>query len=126
MLDLKYCKQADINIPPMSKVEKSKSAKLMKVGGLWFFIQKTNAFIQIYEVSTQRLIMSPGMHSRGLNKLVKDIRIIRKAVDLYTKEHPWGIMKLNSWSMNQESESQIVYYNSLTQSFAKLLPSPLI
>ena len=126
MLDLDKCKQADIQIPLMSKVKKSKSAKLMKIEDLWFFIQKTKDFTNIYEVSTQRLVMCPGTYSRGLNKLVKDIDIIRKAVDLYKRKYPWGIMKLNSWSMKQESEMDTVYWNSHIQSFTKLKSIPLI
>ena len=126
MIPLAKCKQADINIPSMSKVEKSKSAKLMKIKDMWFFIQKTKHFTNIYEVSTQRLIMCPGIYSAGLNKLVKDIDIVRDAVALYKKEHPWGLMKLNSWSMNPESTRDIVYWNSHIQNYVDLKKTPLI
>ena len=81
MLNLADCFDADINIP--KDPEKSKSKKLMKIAGMWFFIQHTKTFIKIYEVSTKKLIMAPGDLNKGLDKLVDNIDEVKKAVEEY-------------------------------------------
>lgn len=89
MFDLKTCFLADINIPDIDKVEKSKSKKLMKIGSLWFFIQRTQSSTKIYEVQTKKLIMAPGNYAKGLNLLVGNISDVEEAVESYIKECPW-------------------------------------
>ena len=88
MIKLRDCKDADINLVDIDKVEKSKSKKLMKIGKLWFFIQRNQTFTMIYEISTKKSIMAPGNYAKGLNLLVSKISEIEDAVDEYFKEFP--------------------------------------
>jgi hypothetical protein len=76
---LKDCLDADIKMP--DDPTKSKSKKLIKIDGIWFFLQQTKYFNKIYEVSTKKFIMAPGDMSTGLNILVENIDKVKEKIE---------------------------------------------
>jgi len=81
MIALCDCEKIPSSAPTIEKVGKSKSKKVLKLNGMYFFVAETKGLTKIYSIDLGIKLLATHPKSHAMNCLVKRLHLVKEVID---------------------------------------------